>query len=428
MKRTILITLGVAVATLIGLFVFNKVLSKKEDDNLFAEAVKGDFEIAISASGELLPENSIDIKAPEVSRGRDFRANELKITDLVPEGTVVKEGDFIATLDRTQYDNTLKDELERLSTFRNNLEMKKLDTAVTLTTLRNNIRNQRHTVEEAEITLRNSQYEPPATIRQAEIDLDRQQRTLEQRIRGYELRVAQAKRDINNQNMWYNRISRRVESLQEVLAGFTITAPSPGMVVYKRDRRGNKIKAGSNINPFERVVATLPDLSTMLSRIYISEVEIRNVKPGLEVDLTIDAFPNKQFKGKIYTVANIGEQLENTDSKVFEVMVKIEGSDPALRPSMTTSNKVIIKTLSNVIYIPAECVHAGIDGIPFVYTRNKTKQYVLTGDSNEKNIVIEQGLKPKQLVYIMQPENADEFKIQGEELKTSFSERATARN
>ncbi len=427
MKRTILITLGVAVVTLIGLFVFNKVLSKKEDDNLFAEAVKGDFEIAISASGELLPENSIDIKAPEVSRGRDFRANELKITDLVPEGTVVKEGDYIATLDRTQYDNTLKDELERLSTFRSNIEMKKLDTAVTLTTLRNNIRNQRHTVEEAGITLRNSQYEPPATIRQAEIDLDRQQRILEQRIRGYELRVAQAKRDINTQNMWYNRISRRVESLQEVLAGFTITAPSSGMVVYKRDRRGNKIKAGSNINPFERAVATLPDLSTMLSRIYISEIEIRNVKPGLEVDLTIDAFPNKQFKGKVYTVANIGEKLENTDSKVFEVMVKIEGSDPALRPSMTTSNKVIIKTLSDVIYIPAECVHAGIDGIPFVYTRNKTKQYVLTGDSNEKNIVIEQGLKPKQLVYIMQPENADEFKIHGEELKTSFSERATAR-
>ena len=97
---------------------------------------------------------------------------------MIPEGTEVKEGDYIATLDRTQYDNTLKDERERLSTFRNNLEMKKLDTAVTLTALRNDIRNQKHTVEEAEITLRNSQFEPPTTIRQAEIDLDRQKRSL----------------------------------------------------------------------------------------------------------------------------------------------------------------------------------------------------------------------------------------------------------
>jgi len=426
MKRTVTITLVAAVITLIGLFIFNKLTSKNDSDNLFAEAVKGNFEIAISASGEILAENSIDIKAPEVSRGRDFRASELKITDMVPEGTEVKEGDYVATLDKTQYDNILKDERERLSTYSNNLEMKKLDSAVTLTTLRDGIRNQRHIVEEAEITLRNSKYEPLTRIRQAEIDLDRQKRILEQKIRGYQLKIAQAKSDITRQTMWYNRIDRRVESLEEVLAGFIIKAPSPGMVVYKKDRRGNKIKTGSSVNPFERTVATLPDLTSLLSKIYISEIDIRKIKPGMKVDIRIDAFPDKLFSGNIFTVANIGEKLENTDTKVFEVMVKIAGSDPALRPSMTTSNKVIIKTLTDVIYIPTECVHAGTDGIPYVYTRNKTKQYVVTGDSNDKNIVIQQGLEPEQLVYIIQPENADEFKIEGDDLKLSFTERATA--
>jgi HlyD family secretion protein len=427
MKRTITISLAVVAVTLVAMFVVNKLTSKKDGDHLFTEAIKGDFEISISASGEILPEYSIDIKAPEVSRGRDFHASDLKIQDIVPEGTEVKKGDYIATIDKTQFDNTLKDERERLSTFRNNLEMKKLDTAVTLTTLRNNIKNQKHTLEEAEITLRNSKFEPPTTIRQAEIDLDRQKRLLEQRERGYQLKVAQAKRDIATLTMWYNRIDRRVASLEEVLAGFTIKAPSTGMVVYKRDRRGNKIKAGSSINPMERTVATLPDLSSLLSKIYISEIEITKVKPGLNVEIGIDAFPNKKFSGKVYTVANIGEKLENTDTKVFEVMVKIEGSDPALRPSMTTSNKVVIRTFSDVIYIPTECVHAEADGIPFVYTKNKTRQIVITGESNDKNIVIERGLKPKQAVYLIQPENADEFKFAGEELKPLFSDKATAR-
>jgi HlyD family secretion protein len=427
MKRTIIISLAVVAVTLVAMFVINKLTSKKDGDHLFTEAIKGDFEISISASGEVLPEYSIDIKAPEVSMGRDFHASDLKIQDIVPEGTEVKEGDYIATLDKTQFDNTLKDERERLSTFRNNLEMKKLDTAVTLTTLRNNIKNQKHTLEEAEITLRNSKFEPPTTIRQAEIDLDRQKRLLEQRERGYQLKVAQAKRDIATLTMWYNRIDRRVASLEEVLAGFTIKAPSPGMVVYKRDRRGNKIKAGSSINPMERTVATLPDLSSLLSKIFISEIEITKVKPGLNVEIGIDAFPNKKFSGKVYTVANIGEKLENTDTKVFEVMVKIEGSDPALRPSMTTSNKVVIRTFSDVIYIPTECVHAEADGIPFVYTKNKTRQIVITGESNDKNIVIERGLKPKQVVYLIQPENAEDFKLEGEELKPLFSDKATAR-
>lgn len=427
MKRTIIISLAVVAATLVAMFVINKLTSKKDGDHLFTEAIKGDFEIAISASGEILPENSIDIKAPEISMGRDFHAADLKISDMVPEGTEVKEGDYIATLDRTQFDNTLKDERERLSTFRNNLEMKKLDTAVTLTVLRDAIKNQKHTVEEAEITLRNSKFEPPTTIRQAEINFDRQKRILEQKGRGYELKVAQAKRDIATQTMWYNRIDRRVASLEEVLAGFTIKAPSSGMVVYKRDHHGTKIKTGSSINAFEKTVATLPDLSSLLSKIYISEIEITKVKPGMNVDIRVDAYPSKQFSGKVYSVANIGEKLENTDTKVFEVMVKIEGSDPALRPSMTTSNKVVIRTFSDVIYIPTECVHAEADGIPFVYTKNKTRQIVITGESNDKNIVIERGLKPKQAVYLIQPENADEFKFAGEELKPLFSDKATAR-
>lgn len=427
MKRTILITLGTAVGILIALYVFNKLASKKSTDGLFAEAIRGNFEIAISASGEIVPENSIDVKAPEVSMGRDFHATDLKIQDIVPEGTEVKEGDYIATLDKTQYDNTLKDERERLSTYRNNLEMKKLDTAVVLTALRDGIRNQRHAVEEAEIILKNSKYEPPTTIRQAEINLDRQKRSLEQKERGYELRVAKAKRDIEVQRIWYNRIDRRVASLEEVLAGFVIRAPSPGMVVYKRDRRGNKIKTGSSVNAFDRTVATLPDLSSLLSKIYISEIEISKVKSGLDVEIRIDAFPDKLFRGRVFTVANIGEKLENTDSKVFEVMVKLDGSDGTLRPSMTTSNKVIVKTFSDVLYIPTECVHAGTDGIPYVYTKNKTKQYVVTGESNEKNIIIENGLHPRQLVYIIQPENADEFRTVGEDIKTAFTARATAR-
>ncbi len=416
MKRTLIITGIVFCVTIIALTLFNKLTSKKDNENLFAEVEMGDFEIAISSAGELLAENSTDIKAPEIAQGRDFHAQEIKITDLVAEGTEVQEGDYIATLDRTQFDNTLKDEAERLKTFRTNLETKMLDTAVTLTGLRDAIKNQRHSVEEAEITLRNSKYEPPTTIRQAEIDLDKQQRMLEQSARSYTLRVAQAERDLRSQKLWVSRIERRVADLEEVLSGFVVKAPSPGMVIYKKDRRGNKIKAGSSINPFERVVATLPDLSSMLSKIYISEIEISKVKPGLTVNINVDAFPEKSYTGKIFTVANIGEKLPNTDSKVFEVMVKIDGSDPTLRPTMTTGNKVIVKTISNVVYIPTEAVNTGADGIPFVYTKNKLKKIVVPGDSNEKYIIIEQGLKPGEKVYLSPPEEAEKFRLQGEDL------------
>ncbi len=417
MKRTVILTAVLALATIVALLLFNKLASKKAESNVFATAVKGEFEIAISTAGELLAENSIDIKAPEIARrGRNIRNQGLEIQDIVPEGTEVKAGDYVALLNRTQYDNTLKDELENLKEYRSNLDMKKLDTAVTLTSLRDEIRNQKHTVEEAQITLLNSKYEPPTVVRQAEIDLDRQQRILEQRERSYQLRVAQAERDLRTQRLNLERIEKRVSDLQEVLAGFEIKAPADGMVIYKKDRRGVKIKAGSSVDAFERVVATLPDLSSMLSKIYISEIEISKLRTGQPVNISVDAFPDKTFTGKVVTIANIGETLPNSDSKVFEVMIRLDGSDPTLRPTMTTSNKVIISKVQDVVYIPAECVHTGSDGIPFVYKKNKTKQIVVPGDANDKFVIIEKGLEPGEEVYTIQPPDGDGFRMVGEEL------------
>ena len=413
-KKTI-VTFSVILSTIVGLIVFNQAASKKDNIYNFAEAVKGDFEISVSSSGELMAENSIEIKAPEMN-GRDIHASEIKIQDIVPEGTLVNKGDYIATLDRTNFDNNLKNEQERLVNFKTNIEMKLLDTAVVLQNIRDQIKNQVHVVEEAEIALINSAYEPPSKIRQAEINLDKQKRILEQRQRYYLLRLEMAKRDVKHLNLWYTKVSKRVSDFEEVLEGFIITAPSSGMVVYKKDRRGNKIKAGTPINPWERVVATLPDLSSMLSKVYISEIEVSKVKKGQTVSITVDAFPDKSYTGKVYSIANIGEKLPNSDSKVFEVLVKLDGSDPTIRPSMTTGNKIITKNVPDAIYIPTECLHAGVDGVPYVYMKTGTKQIVVPGDANDKHVVIERGLKAGSLVYVNQPLNSEDFRLEGEEL------------
>ncbi len=417
MKRTVIITIIIVVVTLIALLIFNKVTTRKHDTaNLFAEALFGKFEISITTTGELMAENSVDIKAPEIMRGRDVRGSNIKITDLIQEGTVVKEGDYIATLDRTEFDNSLKDSRERLVTFQTNLEMAILDTAVTMTNIRDQITNQIHTVEEAEITLRNSKYEPPTTIRQAEINLEKQKRVLEQLRRSLVLRKAQTQQQIRSQKMWVSRIEKRIKDYEDVLAGFVITSPSPGMVIYKKDRFGTKRKVGSMINPIDRVIATIPDLTSMISKAYVSEVEVSKVQPGQQVTISVDAFPTKSYTGKVFTVANIGEKLNNSDTKVFEVLIKLDGSDQDLRPSMTTNNKIMIRAFDNVTYIPNECVHTGNDGIPVVYTKNGLKQVVVLGESNEKETVIEQGLEPGTMLYVATPEEIDHFRLSGEEL------------
>jgi multidrug efflux pump subunit AcrA (membrane-fusion protein) len=428
MKRILVIS-GIVLA-ITALIVFNRMTSKKGSVNSYTEVKKGPFEITVTNSGELVAEKSIDIKGPEIgmgsgqggnrggnqARGGDMHAMDLKVQDIVPEGTIVKEGDYIAQLDRSSYANTLKDELELLKTYQNNVDMKLLDTAMTLTTQRDDIKNQRYVVEEAEITLQQSKYEPPATIRQAEIALDKAKRSLDQKIKSYSLYVAKSKADINHERQHLTREIRLVADLQDFLTKFTVTAPSSGMVIYKKDRNGTKRKAGSTINPFDRVIATLPDLSSMISKVYVNEIDVSKIKPGLKVNINVDAFPEKSYNGTVTTIANIGEQLPNSDSKMFEVQIKLDGSDPNLRPTMTTGNKIVIKTYNDVVFIPTECVQTGSDSIPFVYGKNKTKYIVLLGESNEKNVVVEKGLEPGSTIYLVPPQVSENFKLAGIDL------------
>lgn len=475
MKKKILIISGIVIA-IAALIVFNKVFSKKEAGNTFAEVKEGLFEITVTNAGELIAEKSFDIMGPDFNqtqqqeqnrnqqgnqqrtgqsggqggqgsgsqgsssqggggqqrtggmgggtsmggggqqRGGDFHIMDFKIQDMVPEGTIVKEGDYVAQLDRTSYDNTLKDEQQNLKTMQANLEMKILDTAVTITSLRDDIKNQRYAVEEALITLEQSKYEPPATIRKAETNLNKQQRDLEQRIKTYDLKVIQSGADIRNQQILLQGQERLVNNLETFLSKFTIRAPSAGMIIYKKDRLGVKRKTGSSVNPFDNVIATLPDLSSMISKVYVNEIEVSKVIPGQKATITIDAFPEKAYSGTVLTVANIGETLPNSDAKMFEVQIKIDGSDMNLRPAMTSWNKIILKTIDNAVYIPLECVQAGADSIPFVYKRNRTKQIVVLGEQNDKFVIVRKGLEPGQDVYAVVPEEPEKFRLTGEDL------------
>jgi hypothetical protein len=90
---------------------------------------------------------------------------------------------------------------------------------------------------------------------------------------------------------------------------------------------------------------------------------------------------------------------------------------------MTTGNKIVTKTISDVTFIPLESVQAGNDSIPFVYLKKGDRQIVVLGESNENNVVIEKGLEPGEMVYLSTPAKPDGFKIKGDELIAVIKEK-----
>ena len=109
-------------------------------------------------------------------------------------------------------------------------------------------------------------------------------------------------------------------------------------------------------------------------------------------------------------MANIGEQMKNSNAKVFEILIEIFEFDSILRPSMTTKNTIITAIIDSVCYIPLEAVNNN-DSLTFVYTTSKRRQQIILGQSNENEVIVRAGLNPDDEIYLLPPVNPDNFKI-----------------
>jgi len=415
MKRRTLLTIIVAAAILAIIIIYSIFSGKEKSIILETQAMRGRFEVAVMVTGELQALNQTEIRAPMQLRSHNLRIRSIKIQSLIPEGTVVDSGAWVATLDRSEADNSLKDIADEMEKNESALLRTRLDTTMTLRQLRDELINLKFNMEEAEIALEWSQYEPPATIRQAKITLDKATRAFEQAEKNYILKVQQSEADMREAAINLSRTQRQKEEMEEVLKQFDIHAPAPGMVIYQREWNGQKRTAGSEISTWDLTVATLPDLSVMISKTYVNEIDISKIKNGQKVNIGVDAFPEKSYTGAVYEVANIGEQLPNTDAKVFEVRIRVNEQDSILRPSMTTSNRIVTKVYDDVLYIPLEAVRTN-DSLSYVYTRSGYRQIVVLGETNENAVIVEQGLEEGDKLYLSQPENEESFKFAGLEL------------
>jgi hypothetical protein len=197
------------------------------------------------------------------------------------------------------------------------------------------------------------------------------------------------------------------------------------MVIYSKDRSREKIKVGSTVSPWSPIIATLPDLSSMLSLTYINEIDISKVKEGQKVTLGIDALPEKVLEGEVISVANIGQPMPKSDAKVFEVKIKVFGNVDDLKPAMTTSNIIQTGTYEDTLFIPSEAVFKN-DSLHFVYLKknnNIFKQVVDLGEENENFVLVSEGLNEGDELLLNTPENPDELTLQGMEIYRKIKER-----
>lgn len=411
-KKRISIIAGGSLFLLVVLYVL--FFRKPAVEEITCKVAKGSVEVKVHTSGQLESEKSENIVLPSVLSTQNVRVYEIKITDLIEEGSVVDSGQYIATLDHKVIEEVLTTARLELEAAMVVVEDAKLDSNLNLSNYRDLITNSRADVEERKIVLAESVYESPSVIKKAEMDLQKAERKLEQDIKGLAMRQRQLNSQMERRNIDMRTKQKRVDDLLKLYDALIIKAPKSGMVIYARDRFGIKIQVGSVLTPWSPIIATLPDMTRMISETYINEIDIAKIKVGQKVTLSIDAFPEKTLKGEVISVANIGQPMPRSDSKVFQVNIRVFGSDPDLKPAMTTGNLIQTGVFNDKLFLPCEAVFE-TDSTKFVYLKKNStvKQIVDTGEENEDFIIINKGLSEGDEVLLSEPEKTDDIETRG---------------
>jgi multidrug resistance efflux pump len=378
---------------------------------LSAPVKQGTFKVVVATTGELRARKFVQIQGPNTQAAQVYQS---KISWLIPEGTIVKEGDKIAELDRSPAATrmaTVQIDFQKAQAEFKNVS---LDSALNLAQAREDVRTAEYGLEEKKLAKEQAQYEAPTVKRQAEIDLEKAQRALDQAKKNLGIKTSQAAAKVSVAAADLSRQQNNLKMVQDAVAGFTINAPSPGMVIYVREWNGKKKGVGSMWYTFDPTVATLPDLMQMESQTYVNAVDVRKLAVGQPVQISLDSDPTKKLQGKVTSVANVGEQRPNQDSKVFEVKIEVLKSDTTLRPGMTTSNGIEVASLPSVLSIPLEAVTSE-NGFSYVYKksgRGVVRQMIDAGEMNDNEIVVRRGLAKDDHVLLAPP--ADKATIKTE--------------
>ncbi|MFM7487715.1 MAG: RND transporter, partial [Cytophagales bacterium] len=217
--------------------------------------------------------NSVKILGP--TGVIQFQIWEVTLQKIVDEGTIVKKGDWVATLDRSEFQTKYNQKRIDQEKAHSKFVQTQLDTTLLMRQSRDELVNLKYAEEEKEIILQQSKFEPPATVKQAEINLEKAHRAYQQALENYKIKKNQNVEKMREVGAELRKVQEEFDGMNRILESFNVMAPEDGMVIYTKGWDGKPIKAGSRIGMWEPTVATLPDLTKMQSKTFVNEVDIR---------------------------------------------------------------------------------------------------------------------------------------------------------
>ncbi len=408
LKNTNYRIIAVLIVVVIAVAVYFALQVRPESGKTFT-VKRGDIETVITSKGEVKGEKYTEINLPPEICDQELRVYQLKIVDLILEGKAVKKGDYIAKLDESQIMNMMRTRIQDKEKFDADLRNAVIDSTVNLSRKREGLANAKLDLDYLKIDLEQSKYESEAYQRKTQMSYQKAEMNIEKIRRDYLLDRNRLKIQVGRYQMRAQELQMQIDKYQKALAATTIKTPEDGIVMFAKDWSGKSYGKDTEISIWRPLIATLPDMSVVITETYIREIDIAKVELNDSVRITIDALPDKVFHGNVIKIATIGEDHKDFDMKAFKLIIRFERSDKELKPGMTANNNIIVGNMNDQLLVPRKAIYTK-NGKQIVYLKRGgkiTEQGIDLITENDEYGAVGKSLKEGDIVLLYQPE---EFK------------------
>lgn len=370
---------------------------------------KGNLEVIVNCKGEVRGEKYTEINLPEAVCDEQLNIYQFKIADAILEGKAVKKGDYIAKLDDGQIMTNMRNIMQEKEKVDSDLRDAILDSTVTLSQRRESINNAKLDLEYLKIDLDQSKYESEAYQRKTQMNYQKAEIEVDKINRNYLLERNRLKIRVGRYKEHVSEYENKIAKYQAALAATTITTPEDGIVMFAKDRNGKAYGKDSQIDIWRPAIATLPDMSVVITETFVREIDISKIVLGDSVRIAIDALPDKVFWGKVIKIANIGEDHKDFDMKVFRVIIRFEHSDKDMKPGMNANSDIIVASYRDQLLVPRNAIFTK-SGKQILYLRKGgsiSEHEVKLIAENDQFVVVDKVVEEGDVVLLYQP---DKFK------------------
>ncbi len=288
----------------------------------------------VSASGTIQPQLTVDISASVMGRVTRLAVNE---------GDRVTAGQFLLQIDP----ESLQSAVDRGEA---------------------SFKASQSTQDQAKVAVATAQ----VTLAQAQDNLERQQELWELRLisrevyeqAGTEVRLRET--ELQARGVEVATAAQRIQQERAMLDSarydldqVTIVAPMDGIVTRRNIEEGETVVVGT-MNNAGTVLMTIADFSILEAEVEVDETDIPAVRFGQEAEITIDALPDRTYRGRVTEIGNspiqaAGQASGNTTQATnFKVVVTLDENVPEVRPGFTCTADITTATRTATLAVPIQ--------------------------------------------------------------------------